>query len=389
MGIFKLNVPTAITFSFLSSAVFADSAIWNDGEMSFVEFNCEEQDVSEIIVSGIVTISRSDDVDFRKPPRTIKISCPRIEFRQGAELRTPNELLVAVDTLAGDLIVFRSTRGLSGEDALPTPQLWQQLIAPDGVHGINGNPNGAKTSGGALGVCRDGRDGGHGARGTNGHNGQHGQKGASGNVGYSGARITIGVGEFETGEETLEIYSRGGQGGSGGKGGRGQDGGRGGDGGHAGRGGDAECFHRGANGGNGGDGGDGGRGGNGGPGGDGGNGGSGGDITFGLVEGGQRPKQFGLYTEGGAGGLPGLGGDLGLGGDYGIGGRRGDKGKGWFEDGSSGNDGQDGQRGQNGEQGPLGEPGLKGPDGAQGGTGTWQDGPITPSILQELKNISV
>lgn len=375
--VFTSNNPTS---------AYSKTLLWSNGEYSFDQYDCKSNGFSEIEVTGIVVISRPDDTDFRSKPNVIKITCPRINFLNGAEIHTPNELVVAVDTLAGSLIVFKSTRGKSGENADATPQLWRHQTAPDGVRGLDGKPDGKKTS---SEICKDGRDGGDGARGTNGHNGQHGQKGANGKVGYAGSRITLGVGSFETGNEILEIYSLGGKGGSGGKGGRGLDGGRGGDGGHAGRGGNAECFHRGANGGNGGDGGDGGRGGNGGPGGNGGNGGAGGDVTFGLVQNGKRPAEYRFFTNGGKGGNPGLGGDFGFGGDFGIGGNKGRAGKGWFSDGRSGNDGVDGDKGKNGQPGPLGEAGLDGPDGSQGGTGTWQDGPITPAILEQLKKLDV
>jgi len=375
---------TAIAFC--ATLAHADTVSWSSEEMQFKEFDCREHGIEEITIEGTVLLKRTDDNDLQQPPKLIKLTCPKLSFAPGAEIQTQSELLVAVDVLGGDTIIFRSTRGLQGQDADPTPKLWAPTTAANGANGRTGNPNGQKNN---ADICKDGRDGGQGEDGGIGHSGRHGQKGAPGKKGYNAARITIGVGSFETGNEVLEIYTLGGDGGAGGKGGRGENGGKGGKGGRGGKGGNAECAHRGANGGKGGNGGDGGRGGNGGAGGNGGNGGAGGDITFGLLQGGTRPASYELFSNGGLGGEPGLGGDKGFGGDGGDGGRGGERGKGWFENGSGGNDGIAGQRGEDGTEGPLGEPGIDGPDGAIGGTGTWEDGPITPAILEQLKDLPV
>ncbi|MEO1678246.1 MAG: hypothetical protein AAFU80_08805 [Pseudomonadota bacterium] len=383
---FALFITTFIGISFLGTGSFANSVVWDTRTIEGVEFDCRKEGIEEILIKGIVRLQRNDDVDLSNKPKLIKLTCPLLRFDRGAEIQSSSELLVAVDVLAGDEIVFRSTRGQKGANAAPTPNIWKPLTAPQGRNGRSGRPNGEKTN---AEICKDGRDGGRGEDGDIGQSGRHGQKGAPGKPGLSGSRITVAVGSFETGDEVLNIHTEGGDGGAGGKGGRGENGGKGGTGGPGGRGGNAECGHRGANGGPGGNGGDGGRGGNGGAGGDGGNGGAGGDITFGLKQGGTRPAEYNLYSDGGRGGAPGLGGDKGTGGEGGGGGAGGGAGKGWFENGGPGNDGLPGNRGEDGMQGPLGEAGLDGPDGAIGGTGTWEDGPITPSILEELKNLPV
>jgi hypothetical protein len=361
---------------------------WNNEEIDGKEFDCLATGSREIVISGIVKLVRQDDRDLLQEPRLIKVSCGLIRFEPGAELRTDSELLVIADVLAGEKIVFRSTRGIKGGNAPPTPQIWGIIEAGPGTDGRDGRPSGEKNDG-ALGACRDGKNGGQGERGDVGYNGIHGQPGASGLSGVRGARVTILVGRFETGKEVMQIYSLGGDGGRGGKGGRGEDGGMGGNGGRGGNGGNSECFHAGAHGGRGGDGGNGGRGGNGGAGGNGGDGGSGGAVTFGIGKDQTRPAEYAFFTEGGLGGEPGLGGDRGEGGDPGQGGGGGDGGDGLFKDGSSGNRGNPGEKGLDGIRGPLGNFGVDGGPGPSGGSGTWSSGEIVPEILSRAREIPV
>lgn len=367
----------------------AQSIEWNDQTLTFAEFDCRKEGLRELVITGIVTINREDDKDSRAVPKPLKVTCPVMRFSTGAELQTHSELLVAVDVLAGPEPTFRNTRGLLGVDAQPKTSAMVVRKASNGPEGAMGSPNGAKDNGDLLGLCRDGVNGGRGHNANHGQTGRSGEDGENGDPGFPAAKMTIAVGSFETGEEVLRVYAEGGAGGEGAKGGRGEDGGDGGSGGRGGNGGNSECLHAGAHGGHGGRGGDGGHGGNGGRGGDGGDGGAGGDVTFGLLEGGMRPAEYKLITTGGSGGAPGLGGDLGKGGAAGAGGAKGNGGNGLFKDGGDGNYGPPGEPGEDGRPGEIGNAGVKGPDGAKGGTGTWQDGPILPSILEQLKNFPI
>lgn len=382
-----LIYPLLVAFNFPSLSYASDkSLIWLDKEVSAKEIDCSRDGYEQLIISGTVVISRADDQIPENEPKQIRINCPRIVFDDNAKIESISELIINADSLTGDEIVIQTTRGVDGAPAKPTPELWKWNKSPNGISGERGSPHG---QGDGSSLCSDGLNGGRGGFGSHGHKGDHGQKGSSGQTGVDGANITLSVGKFETGEEIIKLYSFGGNGGRGGKGGTGFDGGNGGNGGKGGRGGSAECGHAGAHGGNGGNGGDGGRGGNGGFGGDGGDGGSGGDITYGLLEGGKKPKEFFFYTDGGKGGEPGLGGDPGIGGIGGRGGKAGKGGNGWFNDGSEGNNGKNGLDGEDGRPGPLGLPGLSGPEGQSGGSGTWTSGPITPAVLELLKKFEL
>lgn len=361
---------------------------WSEGQEVVVDrFDCKERNADTLIVTGKVTVRHPSDTSVDGPPPIVKIMCPKLTFEPGAEIVTPSSLDIRISEEAGGPIQLRSTRGVAGADAAPTPAIWVRSTAAPGLGGGNGG-DGRSAQTDFKGDWSADR-GGSGANGTRGYDGKDGVKGADGRAGTSASHFKLSVATYREGA-TIRITAIGGAGGTAGKGGTGQNGGDGGNGGVGGRGGNGNTLHPGASGGNGGNGGDGGNGGNGGRGGNGGDAGNGGNIFVYIGAGGRLPADATYIQHGGRGGEPGEGGDPGIGGAGGPGGRAGCGGEGGSykfivdfggkanADGSCGSDGVRGRKGVDGIKGP---PGVWGRDGRPGNLGDFHIGYVQPKDL--------
>jgi hypothetical protein len=296
----------------------AQTVTWS-GQVQTDGYECKLASTTEIIVSGSATLIHPMDKDLHANPRNITVDCEKLTFKPGASLNSASNLDIRIDGVAAGPVRIISTRGVKGDDAKLTPEIW-------GVKKMmNGGPVGKGKTGDDANCnffnSHTSEGGWTGPRGNDGETGLHytAPKGESGAPGASSANVVLLSRSFAP-ETTIEVSAIGGDGGAGGRGGRGADGGDAGNGGTGGRGGNGCETRDGSNGGGGGRGGNGGDGGNGGLGGDGGDGGNGGSVTVGLLEGAGPAPTPKITNRGGIGGDPGLGGEHGEGGKKGLGG---------------------------------------------------------------------
>jgi hypothetical protein len=343
------------------------SVRWS-GEHQLSNYDCKSDYADELVIVGTVTIRHPDDNDPTSPSPVISIACDKLTFEGNSILQIASSIDVKVRVRASGTIEVLSIRGIPGQDAIRTPQIWKQTKARRGDD-IPGEGPGGGDAADCLnfgGGADPGHEGGHGGRGDDGF--KTTPQGANGSPGGNGASVRFIVGEFAPGA-TIHVVSKGGKGGPGGLGGRGQDGGDGGKGGKGGKGGSGNNCHDPERGGQGGVGGDGGNGANGGRGGDGGAGGNGGNVTVALRDGGAMSSEPpNLVVDGGGGGAPGSGGEPGKGGLHGGGGDGGTGGNGdiFHGGGSGGLAGPPGKDGKDGDPGPDGVPGAHGKAGVIG-----------------------
>jgi hypothetical protein len=337
---------------------------WADGATVTIDgLDCAKSGYSGLVVGGTVTL-----VHPKAHPdasQTIRLLCPYVQFRNGAQLRTKEALDVKITVQVAGPVKITNTRGEKGEDAAVEKEIWEVTKKPKARDGNpGGNGNNARTD---FKGDWDADEGGRGNDGDPGARGENGRIGNPGRAGKSAARIHVRVADFAD-QSTIVLQANGGNGGTGGKGGRGQNGGDGGAGGTGGRGGNGNAVHNGASGGNGGNGGNGGDGGDGGQGGQGGPGGNGADVIVFLLKSAQPPEDLDLSAEGGYGGGGGEGGDYGMEGRGGGGGQAGcggDGGKFLWKTGG-GSCGTNGVKGRDGVRGKKGPPGAFGTDGSPG-----------------------
>lgn len=338
-----LSMLSAVTAS-------ADDVVWKS-EVKTSDFDCRQGGADRIVISGVVNLVHPDDADLRKRAKYITIRCPNLKFEPSSKLTSDSSLDIRIEEIVAGAVLIESTRGKNGENAPPTPEIWQHSVAASGATGADGEKGKDGAACEQFGAGPE--QGGAAQKGGRGSDGQNGFVGAEGLAGMHGSNIRLIAGAFEK-DATIEVNSTGGDGGKGGLGGRGQDGGAGGSGGQGGEAGDDRGCHNSSRGGDGGPGGDGGNGGQGGQGGWGGNGGRGGDIRIGLKVGSEPPRLPKYNVDGGAGGLGGSGGEPG------AGGARGRPGQGGL-----------GSKGRNVTLFPreAGANGWQGPDGVDGKAG--------------------
>lgn len=362
----------------------AEPVVWT-GEITLRGFDCRREHRDGIIVRGAVTLMHPDDSLAEGSIKQVVVVCSALAFDPGSEIRSISSLDIRIDGTSTGAIKLVNTRGVNGNAAAQTPDIWATVKMAKGESGRSGADG--RDASGCVGMDDHlSENGGNGGRGGDGISGQlyAAAKGASGQKGGTSGDVVF-ISRFLAAGTTVEISAIGGDGGAGGLGGRGADGGDGGDGGKGGRGGFANSCHTASGGGNGGYGGNGGDGGGGGQGGNGGDGGNGGNVIVAIMEGSasEAPK---ILNHGGAGGSPGKGGEPGVGGDRGHGGVGGSGGdvasSAPFGSGApraSGAPGLDGAASQN-----VGALGVWGLDGSHGRIGQGFTGTLPQNQLDKL-----
>lgn len=378
--------------SFFAQSANADSIVWT-GNLQFSDYSCSALNKDEIVVRGAVTVVNPVDIDPHKPPAKVSILCDKFTFEKDASLSSISSMDIRISKVTSGPVKLVSLRGVKGDDAKDTPEIWGVVKMKHGGpvgRGANGDDAQCK-----IGDSHDSSSGKKGPRGNDGEDGRQivAPKGASGLAGGTASDIVFLTASFAPGS-SVEVTAVGGGGGSGNRGGRGADGGDASDGGIGGKGGNS-CStagidtHSASDGGPGGDGGNGGHGGNGGPGGDGGPGGNGGSVTIGLLEGNGSVPTPVISNGGGIGGDPGVGGERGEGGKRGEGavggcggsGYSGPLGIGGTPGGHCAGAGQPGKNGDPGDPGPIGQ---KGKDGDPGHIGPGFAGTLPKAVWQTL-----